>query len=1278
MKTKVEETIPLIGKNHNTCGSENNCYTSSHYGGIHTNRNEESHIFSFASKYDYFLIVLGTTAAIIQGAGLPLLSIIFGNMTSVFIYAQNSEWLTGSPSNDSSIKTLSKDEFKESIYKCCLYYLGIGLIMLTTGFFQISSWEAVAERITNKIRKKYFFSILRQQVEWFDAKDKKTGNLSNKLSDDVERLREGLGDKMSLLIQNVAGAFSGIFIGLYFNWQMTLILLILTPLIVATGAFMGKVVASRANVEQTTYGKCNEIAQEVLVAIKTVHAMNGSKRELSRYSNALDDARKEGLKKYLYLGIGVGTSQLMIFASYALSIIYSGYVLTNGANIDKGNIITVMMSVMSGSSALGAAINYYSNVSVAFGASTSILSLLNCIPNIDTYSDEGIKLSKITGNVVLEDVRFRYPNRLDVKVLRGISINIKAGEKIAFVGTSGSGKSTILSLLLRFYDPESGIITIDGHDLRQININSLRSQFGVVSQEPVLFDGTIEENIKLGLNNDSSITRTQIVSACKQANIFSFIETLPDGLNTNIGGRGLQISGGQKQRIAIARAILRNPKILILDEATSALDTESEKIVQDALDKLQENRTTIAVSHRLSTIKNFDKICVLQNGLIVEEGTYEQLIKNKAIFYKMVKDQEIIEKKDSYSQEIANERKTSILKSKSVISQEPSNIFDPVESSSIISIKEYENEVNERHLKPTPIGKILKFSANSWKYFLLGLFGSLISGLTTPLFSLTYAQIFSIFSEPTNKIIDESWMLAGTFIVIGLAFAGGFMISSLSLGRAGENLTKKLRYETFKNLLRQDMSFYDNKQNNSGKICTRLSTDAANVRYVVTRLPSVVSTLITFFVTIGVGLYVGYQLTLILVIMIPLMIGAGYFQMKMHMQQQTKSNTKLEEAGIIFEESIDNIRTVHSFNLQKYFYQKFCYKLEYPFRSHLKQAKVYGSVFAFSQGIMPFFYAVAFYFGSIFIQNSIMKPMDVLRVFFIMTFCGNATGQIASFIPDVVKARLAASLIFHLIDYPTKIDSLSEAGHRPVLKGKIKISQVHFNYPTRKSIKVLDGLSLQCNESQSIALVGHSGSGKSTIIQLLERHYLFRRGTIKIDGYNIEDINIQCLRDQISIVSQEPTLFNCTIEENILYGLEEKYLSHDKVVEAAKVANIHDFISSLPEGYGTYINNSSLSGGQRQRISIARAVIRNPKILLLDEATSALDSQSEKIVQEALDKAKVGRTTISICHRLSTIQSADSILVIKEGKVVETGNHQQLLSKGGLYKKLCDNQKLIE
>ncbi|TKR93550.1 hypothetical protein L596_007979 [Steinernema carpocapsae] len=1244
-------------------------------------------IFSFASPCDYLLIFLGTLFSVIHGAGFPLLSMVLGGMTTVFLRAQNSEFVLGfNVSTDPSIQPISKGEFNDSVQLFCFYYLFLGILMFASSYIQIACWESVAERLVHKIRKTYLKAILRQQISWFDLQQ--TGNLTSKLTDDLERVREGFGDKMSLFIQMVSAFFAGFVVGFIYNWEMALVMLLFTPLLAATGYWMGKTTANRTHVEQQKYAVAGAIAEETFSSIRTVLSLNGQKRELARYHQALEDSRKTGLAKYFYWGIGFGITYTVTYASYALAFWFGSRLVISDPNFDRGSIFTVFFAVMTGSTALGGALPHLASISMGKGASRGILKIINTKPKIDPYSDEGMRIGKLRGEIVLEDVQFSYPLREDMKVLAGVSLTVSPGQKIALVGASGCGKSTIVNLLLRFYDPDSGKVTIDGHDLRNVNVRSLREAIGIVNQEPILFDGTLEENILLGREG---ATHEDVVRTCRLANAMEFIQHLPEGLQTRVGERGVQMSGGQKQRIAIARALIKNPQILLLDEATSALDTESESIVQKALDQAQEGRTTIIVAHRLSTIRDVDQILVFKAGHIVESGTHEELIQAKGMFYEMTVAQQINQihqsqkRTDSEGDDSAEER-SDIVESPRRRKITETAIRKYTRESSVISthstalqVRQMQEDMEKESVVPSSMTKIFLTNRESWCYLALGLFGCCISGTVPPFFALVYSQIFNVFSEPADQLAPDAIFWSIMFIVLGLVNSFGFLISANMLGRCGEAMTMKLRYEAFKNLLRQDIGFYDDKRHNTGKLCTRFATDVPNVRYVFTRLPVVVSSIVTLVGALAIGFTFGWQLALILLAIIPLIIASGYFELQMKFGKQMRDTELLEEAGKVASEAVENIRTVHSLNRQHNFHEKYCDHLHEPYLTNLRAAHIYAGVFAFSQSLMFFMYALAFWLGSVFVNDGIMMPIDVYRVFFAIAFCGQSVGQISSFIPDVVKARLAASLIFHLIEYPTQIDSLSETGIRPVIKGAVQMRSLHFSYPTRRTHKILTGLNLTVNEGATVALVGYSGHGKSTVMGLMERFYEPTKGTIFIDGLNIADINIQSLRQQIAIVSQEPTLFNCSIAENIVYGLN-KAVSHEDVVKAAQLANIHNFILGLPQGYETNVGEkgTQLSGGQKQRIAIARALVRDPSVLLLDEATSALDTESEKVVQEALENARRGRTCLVIAHRLSTIQNSDLIVVINEGKVIEKGTHYQLMDRDGIYKSLCEKQRLVE
>lgn len=1251
-------TKPLLNRSHSTDSSiDESTVKLTNYG-----------LFSFTRGKDLGLLVTGTIAAVVHGAGFPLLAIVLGGMTTVFLRAQNSEFVVGLGNvNPSGLEPISLDEFNAEVVKYCIYYLILGVLMFITSYIQIACFESYAENLVHKLRKEYLKAILRQQIQWFDKQQ--TGNLTARLTDDLERVREGLGDKFALLVQMFAAFLAGYGVGFFYSWSMTLVMMGFAPLIVLSGAKMSKSMATRTKVEQETYAVAGAIAEETFSSIRTVHSLNGHKRELDRFWNALEVGRQTGIVKYCYMGIGVGFSNLCMYSSYALAFWYGSTLIINDPTFDRGLIFTVFFAVLSGSTSLGGALPHLASFGSARGAASTVLRVINSHPKIDPYSKEGVMVGDLKGNISFENVHFRYPSRKDIPVLKGITLEVKTGEKIALVGSSGCGKSTIVNLLQRFYDPTKGKVLLDGVDLREINVHSLREQIGIVSQEPVLFDGTIFDNIMMG---NEKATHDEVIEAGKMANANDFIKRLPDGYRTRVGEKGVQLSGGQKQRIAIARALIKNPKILLLDEATSALDTEAEREVQGALDAAQTGRTTIIVAHRLSTIRNADKIFVFKAGDIVEVGSHEELMNKQGIFYDMTQAQVVRQQQKEAERDIEE----TMSESHSHLSRKSSTRSAVSIATSIHHLAE---EVEECKAPPTPLSKIFSFNRDKIGWFIGGMFGAFIFGSVTPVFALVYAEIFNVYSEPVEQMQSDVYFWCGMFVLMGITFFIGFFISANCLGRCGESLTMKLRFEAFKNLLRQDIAFYDDLRHGTGKLCTRFATDAPNVRYVFTRLPVVLASFVTIIGALGIGFWYGWQLALILVVMVPLLVMGGYFEMQMRFGKQIRDTELLEEAGKVASQAVEHIRTVHSLNRQKSFHLTYCDYLEEPYKTNQRHAHTYGAVFAFSQSLIFFMYAVAFYLGSIFVNQGAMQPIDVYRVFFAISFCGQMIGNATSFIPDVVKARLAGSLLFYLIEHPTPIDSLSESGIVKKITGNISIRNVYFNYPTRKETKVLQGFTLDIKPGQTVALVGHSGCGKSTIMGLLERFYNQDKGMIMVDGDNIRNLNISSLRQQVCIVSQEPTLFDCTIGDNICYGTNRN-VTYQEIVEAAKMANIHNFILGLPDGYDTHVGEkgTQLSGGQKQRIAIARALIRSPSVLLLDEATSALDTESEKIVQEALDAAKQGRTCLVIAHRLSTIQNSDVIAIVSDGKIVDKGTHDELIRKSEIYQKLCETQRIVE
>ncbi|TKS67245.1 Bile salt export pump ATP-binding cassette sub-family B member 11 [Collichthys lucidus] len=883
---------------------------------------------------------------------------------------------------------------------------------------------------------------MRMEIGWFDCNS--VGELNTRISDDINKINNAIADQMSIFIERISTFVFGFMVGFIGGWKLTLVV------IAAVARLTGR--------ELKAYAKAGAVADEVLSSIRTVAAFGGQEKEAERYDGNLEEAQVWGVKKGTIIGVFQGCLGCIIFLCYALAFWYGSELVIETKELTPGNLIQVF-----------------------FGVLVAAMNLGQASPCLEAFASGRAAAKNIFSTID--------------RILNDLSMQINAGETTAFVGPSGSGKSTTIQLIQRFYDPKEGMVTLDGHDIRTLNIQWLRSLIGIVEQEPVLFSTTIAENIRFGR---PGVAMEDIIQATKEANAYNFIMDLPQKFDTLVGEGGGQMSGGQKQRIAIARALIRNPRILLLDMATSALDNESEAVVQEALDKVRMGRTTISIAHRLSTIRNADVIIGFEHGQAVEKGTHSELIERQGVYFTLVtlqnqdtsstpnvpptglpsgligffhvhkfgahplvhlfgdsKNGKIHHPKSFLTTYLPglffarNMGKASfafsflfslLLKSGSIRLRSQSKLSTDSLSYDlkITSDNKCKDEPDE-YVEPAPVARILKYNQPEWPYMLMGSLGAAVNGSVNPIYAVLFSQILG-----------------------GFAFA-----------KSGELLTRRLRKLGFQAMLSQEVGWFDDTRNSPGALTTRLATDASMVQ---------------------------------------------------------------------------------------------------------------GENF----------------------------------------------------------------------------------------RGEIKFINCKFTYPTRPDVQVLNDLAVSVNPGQTLAFVGSSGCGKSTSVQLLERFYDPDEGQVLIDGRPSLRVNVPFLRSQIGIVSQEPVLFGCSIAENIQYGDNTRSVSMEEIVEAAKKAYLHDFVMSLPNKYETQVgaHGSQLSRGQKQRVAIARAIVRNPKILLLDEATSALDTESEKIVQCALDEAMKGRTCIVIAHRLSTIQKADIIAVMSNGAVIERGTHDKLMAEKGAYYKL--------
>ncbi|NXC88004.1 MDR1 protein, partial [Cercotrichas coryphoeus] len=1035
--------------------------------------------------------------------------------------------------------------------------------------------------------------------------------------------------------------------------------------------------ASLTAKELSAYAKAGAVAEEILTAIRTVVAFNGQQKALEKYDANLEMAKRVGIQKSITTNTCLGLSQFFIFGSYALAFWYGTKLTAEDPHYDLTRVLIVFFSVLIGAFSLGQAAPNLESVANARGAAYEVYKIINKKRLIDSSSKEGYKPDKLIGEIEFRNIHFSYPSRPDAKILKGLNLKVQTGKTIALVGASGCGKSTTVQLLQRFYDPDQGEITLDGRDIRTLNTKWLRENIGIVSQEPVLFATTIAENIRYGRED---ISDAEIETAAKEANAFDFISRLPDKFNTMVGERGAQLSGGQKQRIAIARALARNPKILLLDEATSALDTQSESIVQAALDKARAGRTTIVIAHRLSTIRTADTIAGFEKGVVVEQGTHSELMLQKGVYYSLVMQQVRANlftfflhftklSNDGLSHFLSLQRSKSSMFG---VHTEGFQHFTKTVHFSRSNEHSLSGEFCEENLPAVPYSKILALNKPEWFYVLLGMIAAAVIGAVNPTFAVIFGKIIGAFQErDPEKRSKNTAVLSLIFLLLGVIILAAYIIQGIMFGKSGEALTMRLRSLSFRALLQQEIGWYDDQKNAVGVLLTRLATDASQVKGATgSRLALMTMTVFALVTAIVVAFVYSWQLTLLVLACIPFVAGANAVNASSMAGHAAEDQKALEEAGRISTETVENIRTVASLTKEEAFYERYVASLNHTYRKSLKKAPFYGFTYGIAQCSEYFINAAVFRFGAWLIANCLTNFENVFIVFSAVVFAAMSVGQSSSMAPDYGKAQISAQKIFQLLDRKPLIDSYSEQGEKlSHFEGNIEFRNVHFVYPTRPEVQVLQGLSVKVKKGQTLALVGSSGCGKSTSIQLLERFYDPVEGQVLADGFDTKSLHLQWLRSRLGLVSQEPILFDCSIAENIQYGDNSRVVSQEEIEEAAKAANIHAFIEKLPEKYNTRVGEkgTQLSGGQKQRIAIARALVRNPAVLLLDEATSALDTESEKVVQRALDNARRGRTCVVIAHRLSTVQSADAIAVIHNGRVVEQGTHSQLLAREGHY-----------
>ncbi|WP_109481316.1 thiol reductant ABC exporter subunit CydC [Paraburkholderia sp. C35] len=1098
--------------------------------------------------------------------------------------------------------------------------------------------QRMAGHLQATLRERLFDQITSLGPAWFSTeRTERTGGVMLAVIDGVEQLQTFFG---AYLPQLAIAACAPVMIFAVLAWwdvPTASVLLVAALITLALPQLIHRADKRAALARSGAFKAFGEEFLDAVQGLPTLKAFGQSQafgEKLARKARALSDSTfwvlALGLLTRLFtdLGIGLGVAAAIALGAWRvrhgeMSLEALLIVLMAGSEIFRPlrDLRGVLHQGMIGQS-----------------AANSIHALLDAT-HPQRHANGAPHIAGLQSDIAFDGVSFAYPGR-QAHAHTGLTFTIGQGEKVAVVGPSGAGKSTIVRLLLRQHDAQHGVVRIGGHDVRSLDAQQVLSMIAVVAQDATLFSGSVADNLRLGRPD---ATEAQMIEAARAANAHDFIAALPDGYATRIGERGMTLSGGQRQRIAIARALLRDAPILLLDEALSSVDAENEALIQQALDHLTRGRTTLILAHRLSSVIGADRILVLEDGRIADEGTHASLMTRDGPYKRLMGPQIEAAGEDVAVVATAAQPAGQAASRPTVraLNDDAATIGWPETLRTLLRfVKPWKNKVTLTVL--CGIGRVLGFIG-------VGVVGALVVAAVSMQAPLTALLVALAILAPLAAVLHwlESW-LAHDMAYRLLAEMRIALYATLDrLAPAG--------------LLRR----------RSGDLVALATQDVETVEYFYahTLAPAFVAVLIP----VGVLVLLAAFAWPLAVVLLPFLLWAGLAPVLARRgidRLGTDARESLGQLGAHLTETIQGLAELTAFQAvarrrAAFVADAVAYRQKRA--ELLEDLSLQSAALEVASGLGGL--AVAALGGWLCMRGWFAhETLPLLVLVAVAAFMPvGEIGQVARQLADTIASTRRLRAVEKEPVPVTDGDSTMPADPT------VRFDNVGFAYPGR-SVAAIDGVSFDVPPGSTVALVGASGAGKSTVASLLLRFWDPQQGRITLGGMDLRALRLDELRQHIALVAQDTYLFNDTLEANI--RLASGAATQAEVRRALERAALAEFVDRLPEGLATRVGERGvqLSGGQRQRIAIARAFLKDAPILILDEATSHLDTISEQQIRAALDQLMVRRTAIVIAHRLSTIRNADAILVMEHGKVIEAGRHEELLARQGAYARLVGRQ----